>query len=195
MYIPLEQVREGEITTLRDFALMAARDFDYLHDVEYMPPPALPYTIQPRIYFLNAKIAEQEAELARMRAMNLTDARRAAIQDYTKKWNDRQTALRRNRIWIRNAIAMRQKVRLWKPPTKMHRGLKTYMLEHLDKWAKNIDAKTFYPKPPKPGPDWYANEVAEIEAEIERLRQERDAEVKRAEAATAWLKELRASLA
>lgn len=84
------------------------------------------------------------------------------------------------------------KVRLWKPPTPEHEGLKKFMLEQLEMSMRTLSP---WPAPKKmTGPEWLAANLQKAREDIAYHQKGHAEEVERTESRNAWLATLRKSV-
>lgn len=187
-------VADGTITTLRDFALLCARNFGALVTMRDEPFTApIPERLEPRPYYAT-KARQYRQRLSELERMSPGEAQRQCQQAHSlamASWRRRTTDDARQRVRYQ---AMLQQVHDWLPPTPDHDGLDRFMREQLQQ-SEDFDCGHSEPVPRlQRWPEWLQHEMlsaAEMAAHYTTLHHE---EVARVEQRNNWLQALRASL-
>ena len=189
-------VKDGKITTLKDFAYLCARNFGALATLrDDALTTNIPDEIAPNTKHHDEAIAGAKAELARLRGMSSKERRTgfiAACEEVARKnvelaANDRQAQLRYNE--------MRRLVAAWKPPSADHEGIKRFMLEQLEMSIKHDCPDDPYRfSVPESAESWWSERVRSESETLAYHENARTEEIKRAAERTKWIKALKASL-
>jgi hypothetical protein len=121
----------GEVTTLRQYALICARAFGATiaqRDEPLTNPPRLE---TPRSYH-DEQLECIRDDLTRLTTMTADEHHAAADAAYTAACKARDEYIVENRRTADRYAAMRDQVEQWTPPTPDHAELKTFMLSQLD---------------------------------------------------------------
>ncbi len=187
-------VQNGKITDFRTFAIRCARAMGACIMMRDDPHDApIPDKFEPSDYHQKS-IAEAKEELSRLKVMKASDAVLATASDYATEmndWNRRQAERAKER---HRYEAMLAKVTAWVPPSPDHEGFKRFMTDQLTE-SINWDCGPGLSRPVEKSPSvWLCEKIAEAERSIAYHTKEHAEEVKRAEARTRWVQQLRASL-
>jgi rRNA maturation protein Nop10 len=136
--------------TFKDFALRCARGIDvlyFLRDVGF--GSELPSEFSPDDYHEKA-LEKARRELDEAKSLAIEAASALAQQEFEKDVQHQQEAISHSIALHQKYAEMRDKVEAWTPPTKLHNGLKTFMLQQLDESLEHDDMVDFYRNhPPK----------------------------------------------
>lgn len=192
-------VREGKVTTLREFALRCSGmiGYNYVLAREGVEQPALVKQVV-NDYYIQA-VVEARADVAKYDAMTLAEAATELRQtcgtfakQTTEYVEDQEKAISR-------FVGMRAKVEAWNPPTPDHEEFKAALLRELDQaisYAHRCykNQVTAIPQPVTDVEKWLdirrkccRERLAEVEAELA-------AQEKRVDEANEWNRALVASL-
>ncbi len=187
------KVRSGEITDLRDYALLSLRawrsaegevEIDY--DVVNAEAQVNPYYAR-KLEEAQSRVAQLKAVEAKDAAAHSRDAHKQAHESWSQ-WT-RERKARRQRMQ-----EMLKKLKGWKPPTRDLADLKAFMREELET-ALAHDALTS--DPPKPARNAARKHLAEALEQAERdvayYQRKVDEERRRVEEENAHLRALIAS--
>lgn len=191
------KVQNGEVTTLREYAMNCARAFGALIEMRDDPSDApIPDYFAPSEYHL---IAEQKAwkELAKLERMSPADAQAACQRQHSADmaaWRSQCDRVALERVRYR---AMLLEVAGWRPPTKEHIRFHTFMIEQL---TSSIDfdcspVGEYSPMPRlKRWPEWLEKAKAQALKDIEYHQREYSKELVRTGERNTWVGKLRESL-
>jgi len=156
----------------------------------------IPDEFKPSDYHLK-KIKEAEEELARLKAMSLDDAERAAHESFkaeTERIGDRIKEMHDLKA---KYLDMLSRVRAWEPPTPKHHEFKEFMVDQIRR-SIEIDCDDSYYRDKEvnrmSGLEWLRAEIARVSHNIEYHTKENTEEVERAKSRTEWIRALRRSL-
>jgi hypothetical protein len=179
------KVRTGEITELRDYALLslhAWRSADGEVEIDYDLVAA---EEQPNPYY-GRKLAEAQSRLAKLKAMNAKEGQLHSRDTHGKahatwtEWTGERQA-RRERTH-----AMLAKLQSWEPPTPDLAELKQFMRDELHAALAHEESESDPPKPTRPAARKHLAEALEqaerevayyagkVEAEDARAAQENE---------------------
>ncbi len=188
-------VVDGKITELEPFVLQLARGMGALITMRDEPwDAAIPERFEPSDYHAK-RLEESKAARDEIRAMSEADCVASALAEAEKydadvaKWRaDRE--LQRERY-----DAMIAKVEVWQGAPE---GLKEFGLQQLHQ-GRDFDCPAldeyYRPRPSTDGSEWRSAKLEKLERDILYHAAEHAKEVERAEARTAWVAQLRKSLA
>lgn len=119
-----------------------------------------------------------------------------ALKDWKQKEASRKEHLEKAKRLRVAYESMLENVRNWMPPTSEHEGLKSFMIEQLESSIKFDCNEDYYlkPTPRITGIEWFIEKEKELFSDVEYYSREHEKEVTRAEHATKWIKNLKASL-
>lgn len=116
----------------KTFALRCAKALDFLSFMRNMPNDAPIPPKKPKSESYKKQLAEAKEELAKFQNMTLAQASEAANHDYlvNLKYYSEMSA---ERAELKQKYTdMLNKVHAWQPPSKMHVGLKKFMIEQIE---------------------------------------------------------------
>ena len=187
-------VAEGTITTLRDFALLCARNFGALvtmRDEPFTTP--VPERMEPSPYYAT-EARWYRQRLAELERMSPSEAQRQCQQAHslaTAAWRRRTTEEAQRRVRYQ---AMLQSIHTWLPPTPGHDRLDGFMREQLQ---QSIDFDCSHPEAMprlQRWPEWLQSEMLTAAEMAARYTTTHHEEVARVAQRNDWLQALRASL-
>lgn len=188
-------VANGTLTQFDEFALSCARAFGALIDMREQPLDApIPAKFEPSQFYQDrARAAIQR--LRRLEHMSPIDAQRAMQQEYALAMSRWRCRTEGNAVVRARYLAMIDQASSWMPPTIEHLPLKEFMLQQLrDSLAQcNGDYYTM----PTLGrwPGWLRDQILFAADDAVRYRNYFREECERANDRSAWVRELRWSLA
>lgn len=188
-------VADGEITSLRGFAMLCARGMGALITMRDEPLSApLPEKLEPNLAYYGPELEKAQALLAELPGLTAEecDARAMAEYDRDKAWRveatDRQNAQRERYVRLLG------EVEAWDCRAE---GLKDFMLDQLRKSIEfdcGVDYMERAPQRPMTGEEWRAWATSEAAQKVARYSEEVRKEHERTHARNAWLTALRESL-
>lgn len=182
----------------KTFVWSCARGMGALVMMRDKPPDApIPERFEPSDYHPK-KIEEARATLAKLEAMTPEEAAAGAMAAFNEQVGQREEGIAKADSLRRKYEAMLAQVRAWRPPTKDHEGLRSFMAEQITQ-SIDFDCNTgFYERmaPTQMDPmEWLAQEQVKAMKEIGYHAGEQEKEVQRTNERNAWIQALRASLA
>jgi len=183
------------------FALVCTRAFGVcimMRDDSLDTP--IPEEFKPSDYHSKA-IKKIEVKLARLK--KLTGDERVSwgareLKKTIKLWKEyaQSNDTRQNLVVYED---MKKKVEAWKPPTKDHQPLKTFMLDQLESSARSDDHSSFYlgevAKLESTKPlDYYRQQLRKAKDELAYHKKQHKEEVARVNQRNTWIRKLRESL-
>ena len=188
-------VSAGEITEFSDFAMNCARAFGALISMRDEPSNAkIPDEFTVGTYHQTA-LEEAKTNLAAFEAMDAdaireeVDKRNAkAIESYQKELKSNADIRSRYEAMLSQAVA-------WNPPTPGHEELKNFMISQLQDSIKHDCGYT--PEAPKmvTPTEWLNNRRKELSDSVDYHTKNYQEDFRCAAERTAWVRELRNSLA
>lgn len=181
---------DGEVTTLREFALRCARGMGatiMMRDLPFDAP--IPDVVEPSDY--NAKrLEEAKAALAEVAALSPEESEKRAAADFAEAMDRHVEYVTKEAESRRRVEAMKGQVEAW---TTDAEGIKAFMLEQLE---TSLRGGAYNPDPPvrKTGPTWRADAMAKASKDIAYHSVENAKEIARAADRTRWIQALKASL-
>lgn len=186
-------VKEGKITTLRDFALDCSRAFGANVMMRDEPRDAPIREYQPSTFYRDA-LEKAKADLFDAERMTLAAAERAAatahaaeVERVAKYRAEQATELARYH-------AMLAEVEAWTPPTSDHEGLKKFMREQLAESIK-FDSYTHADPVKLDGATYRQQALDDARRCVKRYAEEWEKEQQRTRERNEWNRALVASLA
>jgi hypothetical protein len=143
------KVRTGEITELRDYALLslhAWRSADGDVEIDYDLVPA---EERPNPYY-SRKLAEAQSRLATLKAMNAKEGQLHSRDTHEKahaSWTEWRAERQARRERTQNMLA---KLQSWEPPTPDLAELKQFMRDELQVVLAHEESESDPPKPSRP---------------------------------------------
>lgn len=191
-----EGVAKGEITTLKEFALLCSRNFAPVYSVMRDAPlsKSIPQVIEPDTFYLE-KLEETNKKYQEFLTMS-EEEKKALYESSIREKSERNKELLE--IAVKNNekyTDMLKKVEGWEPPTKSHIGLKQFMINQL---TISLEDVKYYSKLDSAEPysykeflkDYKDNLISDIKYYTDNWKEA----VRRAEEGTKWLAALRESL-
>lgn len=178
-----------------DFALGCARAFGALVMMRDDPIDAPIPEFKPSDFYIS-KLAAAKAEIAQLKAMD--DAGKIAYghKQKAEAIKSRVEWLERERVQNERLKEMRARVAVWGPPSDDHVGLKTFMLEQIDRSTNDtkyilelLDAERN-----KNPLDYYASAVDSAKQSLSYMSDEDRKERERTEGRNLWVNQLKNSL-
>lgn len=183
--------------SFREFAMQCARAFGACVTMrdDSMDEP-IPKRFEASDYHVK-QLDGARAKLSWLRGLNKDEQLAHGQKLKSELVNSRKTWLAKEKAQNERLCDMEKSVMAWKPPTKDHLGLKTFMLEQLGVSKNNCDyiqqeiAKT-QADPPLA---FYIADVEQAVRDIKYHTEQHAKEVGRADSRTEWVTQLRESLA
>lgn len=183
-------VQSGQITTLRDFALLCARAMGATIMMRDEPLGApIPERFEPSSYYAKQK-AEAEERLAALQAMTEEQYEEEARRIYHRGCVERDQRHFEMIEQVGRYNAMLAKVEAWETPAE---GIRKFMIDQLRESIRH-DSYTEAAPVLLTGAQWFARAKARAESDIAYYAEQHDQEVERTEGRNKWLADLRASL-
>lgn len=187
-------VVDGKVTEFKDFAMQCARAFGALIMMRDDPLNApIPDEFAPDTRYYDERIAAELKRLGEVQAMTDAEAEQAAKDAHQKALDSRADYLARKDAEASRLNTMLAKVRAWTPPSPDHEEMKRFMVEQITVSMPG----SYAPEIPVllDGATWRKQESDRLAKSIAYDKNERAKEIERATGRSAWLKQLRASLA
>jgi hypothetical protein len=154
----------------------------------------IPERFEPSDYSAK-KLAESQAELARLQCFTGNDATGAAKDEYAAAVLQHAEHAKKDAELRAKYDAMLARVMAWEAPTADHQGFKVFMVEQIKGSIRFDCGMEHYPTPEqKTGAAWLAAAIAKASKDIAYHSKAHAEEVERTEGRNAWLSALRASL-
>lgn len=189
-------IANGSVTTLREFALTAARAMGALVPMRDAPANApIPRRFEPETKHLDEKLAEAQARFAELSAMDEALRRESCAVYNTSAEAQNVAMVATNKARRERYDAMIAKVVAWEGAPE---GLKEFMLEQL-RTSRESDCLTDADiqkswKPALSVDDWYRAQLDRVVDDIGSYEQSRAEEIARTTRRNAWLARLWAAL-
>lgn len=188
-------VVDGEITELEPFVLQLARGMGALITMRDEPWDApIPDVFEPSDYSAK-RLREAQDRHAEILAMTESECQKAALVEYLQIKEDEKAYFAKKVTERERYKAMIAKVEAWEGAPE---GIKEFALSQLRQGMDfDCPANSTYYKVAKnqTGAEWRAEQLAKCQREIERSSDAYAEEVDRATKQTAWVQQLKASLA
>lgn len=193
-------VQEGEITTLRDYALRCARAFGATILMRDEPLDVqIPEKFEPSDYYAK-NIDTAKLEIQRLESLTLEEAAAEAQKQFDEATEYRAKRITTRRLQRKRYETMLAAVRAWDAP-ETHVELKGFMTRQLEEsirfdcGATDDEDEAYYPVPVLKSPEhWKAEALARAHEDLARHIKENAEEVARTEGRNKWIADLRASL-
>lgn len=186
-------VADGKVTTLRDFALQCARAFGALITMRDDPMDApIPERLEPNFSFYEGALSKARADLARLSAMSLVEAREAQAAERAEQLAERERYISEREAEFGRVRAMRAATAEWTPDPDCA-DLKAFMLDQLDSSLEGGPYAMPLPPEVEVG-EWHKNAIEDAGKRIGRYEAEIAKEISRTAGRNAWLDALRRSL-
>lgn len=187
-------VRDGEVTTLSEFALICARNFGALVMMRDDPLNAeIPERIEPNTRHIEQRIDEARARIAELEAMSNADRITAAQNAHAERIAQNERFNRQAQTYRKRYEAMIAAVETWEPPTPEHENLKTFMLQQLRESIR-FDCGTIQIEvKPLDSRAWWGDELERAHRDLRRYSDQRDKEIRLANERNEWIQQLRDS--
>lgn len=145
-------------------------------------------------------IKNTEKELETLRELTPEQAQEKADQWYKKEKSTWENIIAEARKVRKSYNEMRAKVEQWEPPTPSHKGLKSLMLDQIDRsiefdCAEEIWQKRLSELVKPDGEQWKQEQIQKKEKELARHKEEWKEDQRRVKRTTDWLTQLMDSLA
>lgn len=194
------ELYEGDGQSFEKFVWSCARGMGALIMMRDDPSNApIPERFEPRTDYYDTALAAAEARLVELRGMTAEEILQANLNERAEVLASRaKQAVKRSDL-RRRYEAMLAEVAAWEPPTEDHQGLKKLMVDQLTESIRFDCGKPGeeirYPPMPEADPaNWFEEQIAKAERNIEHHTVERAKEIERTESRNGWLAELRGSL-
>jgi hypothetical protein len=140
------KVRSGEITDLRDFALLSLRAWRSSEGEVAIDYDLVAAEEQPNPYYAR-KLEEAESRLAMLKAMKAEEAELHAHDTHSKAHDAWSEWTRERKARLKRTQGMLKKLTTWKPPTPDLAELKDFMREELEAALAHEALDSDPPKP------------------------------------------------
>lgn len=184
-------IYEGKPISAREFFLLCARGmgaFIMQRDDPHDAPPDFSEE-QPSSYS-QERLAEEQAELARLQAMTVDEADAEAEAEYQQRLTRREEAILKDRALRIRYGEMLGAVEAWQPPTPDHLGFKQFMAEQLQQ-SIEFDCGSIPAEPQRvSGEQWLREQIASAERDIAYHTRQIEEERERVAARNAWKRAL-----
>jgi len=187
------KVQDGEITNLRDFALVCARAFGALIEMRDAPMDApIPEKIEPSDYH-KKELEEAQKRLVWLSDLNPEQMEHEAQLSYEKEEEEYREYLKKIALGRSRYEKMIAQVCDWQPPEELGK-LKSFMLDQLRE-STDFDC-TVLTKTIKrmTGVEWFSKQLEKIQWYIEYHAKNYAEDVKKAKERNHWIALLFSSL-
>lgn len=189
-------VADGSIVKFSEFAMRCARGMGACVIMRDEPLDApIPEKFEPSTYH-DDRLRELREELGYLDGLSQQERMMECTAEHITKRRDHDRYMHSMTEQRERYEAMLREVREWEPPTDDHVGLKEFMASQLTdsiKWDCSTEHIT---EPVELSvADWFAAKRDSVLESIEYHEEERSKERNRAEERSAWITELRQSLA
>lgn len=196
-----EYIRDGEITTGKEFLKLCTRAFGIAIDLKDNPLSVpTPTHFEPNTYY--KEDYEKTAKVRdKMRQLTFEEAKQKIIDEYNENVDYAKKTLERYKTEDEKYLKVRNEVEKWIPPTTEHEELKKFALNQIDV-SMNTDYYKYYEEEINKELDvsddavWkYIKDINEFyEKDVERAYQKWQAELKRTNDKNKWMKQFLDSL-
>jgi hypothetical protein len=188
------KVESGETTELRDYILTCARAFGALIMMRDDPMDApIPKKLEPDTRYYDERIASLTADIAKLSAMSSDDALTESLAANNEARRRHREFEAEDQLRLERHQAMAAMVEKWRPPTRDHVELKSFMLQQLEVSSRHLGGHRELPDMPI-GEEWRQKRLSDLKWQLENARENRDKEIERTAGRQAWIDALFASL-
>lgn len=186
------KVQNGEIQTLKEFALTCARAFGACVELRDDPLSSDIPDLKKSNYH-QEQLKEIIKKISDVKSMSLSEIEEKAEQEFKEKENSRLNSLERIKTEKERYLKMLSKVKSWIPPTSDHENLKKFMIEQIE---SSIDfdcgSTEYYEKPTEKltGEQWQLNQLESLGKDLEYHSKQEKEEISRYESRTKWIQDL-----
>lgn len=185
-------VLDGEITTLRDFALRCARGMGATIMMRDLPMDApIPERFEASTKYHDEKITEARQALATLPMLEAAKADRLAGEEFEAAMSRHVEYEAKEAEGLARLRALRDQVAAWETGAE---GLKPFMLEQLDLTIGKNGGWTPGPPARLTGEAWRCRALEKASRDLAYHETERAKEISRTEDRNRWLAALRESL-
>ena len=190
-----QPIYDGKPVTFAEFALECARGIGYLAVLRDDPDAPIPSTFQPSSMY-TGMLKNARREFEEISAWTDEVAERHAQEIYESALTERQERLDAKAALRGRLEAMLAEVHAWTPPTADHQGLKDLMIQQLEDAITHDCDTSYYLTPPKKmsGAEHKARRLVSLQDNIQYYTEQEEADRRRAEKRTQWVRDLRNSL-
>lgn len=188
------KIKDGQ--TFNEFLFNCAKAFGACIDLKDEPMDTpIPEKFEESTYY-ECKVNDTIVALRKLHLMTISEYAEAAEKEYQEevarreKWHREQEKLRKA------YKAMLQKAKEWVPPTDNHHGLKSFMIEQINRSIDFDCGTNIYASPveKKSGAEWYEEKLKKYTKDLEYYKEEASKEKERTADKNAWIKALRESI-
>jgi len=187
------RVQNGEITNLRDFALVCARAFGALIEMRDDPQDVpIPERLEPSDYH-KKNLEKEQAKLVWLSGLTAEQMEQEAQLHYEKEVEEYREYLKEIALWRSRYEKIKTQVRDWQVPEELSR-LKEFMLEQLSISIDGDCSLRLEEKKRMTGNEWYSKMLEKIDWSIGYHTKYHAEEIERTDERNNWLSTLFASL-
>lgn len=186
---------EGNDIAFPDFVMKCARAFGALIEMRDYPMDAtIPDKFEASSYHTE-QLEKAEADVARIKAWDDTEADSQSQLAYDRAQRKYEESLANKAAMRERYEAMLAQVKAWTPPTREHQGLKDFMVEQLEE-SIGHDCSTDYLTVPErlTGAAYKEQQLHSARWNAFYHTEHGEADKKRANERTTWIRALRQSL-
>lgn len=186
---------DGKNIEFPDFVMKCARAFGALIEIRDDPmDAAIPDKFEASSYHAE-QLEKAEADVARIKTWDDTEADRQAWLAYDRAQREYEESLAKRAAMRERYEAMLVQVKAWTPPTSEHQGLKDFMAKQLEE-SIDFDCGTDCLTVPErlTGAAYKEQRLHSARRNVSYHTEHGEADKKRAEERTAWVRALRQSL-
>ena len=183
-------IEDNPNTTFRDYALRCARAFGacaHQRDQSLEAEPRPPEVVG------DDAVVEHQAKIDEWESMSDDDLRARFQSEISRITKENEKAAREHAKKQHRYARVRAEVVAWKPPTKDHERLKTFMLEQIDSCYQPDEKPRLAPLP-ESAEVYRKSQVSMRRRLLDYAKKDRERSVKNAEASKVWIDELVRSL-
>lgn len=184
-----EDVGEGRITTLREFAMICARAFGACITMRDDSMDAqIPERFEPELGYYKDRLEEAQSLLSELDTISDAEAEIRAEAEFKENLADHEEYQARLNLQNQRYQTMLESVREWRTEAE---GIRDFMIQQLD-----ISIHDYRSEPPiqLSGPEWLKKKRLSALRDIARYEKQIAEEIHRTEMRNLWLAALRRSL-
>lgn len=191
-----EYIENGKVNTGKDFLKICVRGMSICTPIRNEPlDRPIPEMFTEDNYYYE-KYIEVKERCEFFRNMTFEEAQACIEKEYEENKKSIKILLAEKKKHNAAYKKIRNEVEMWSPPTEKHESLKKFALDQID---MSVDDDIEYyerqlsEEKPKPE-EWLSLRIRHLEYEVERHHESWNAEKKRAENLSLWVRQLKESL-
>lgn len=184
-------VHNGEIITVKEFAMCCARAFGSLISMRDEPNGIkIPEKFNPNTQYYDEQIDQSKETIRKTIKLSAVECARKAFSDYTKEIESYNKRIKEREEQTKRYNHMIISVSAWNAPSPDHENLKTFMLEQLN---ISIDSYEITEPVQLTAKEWKEKVLKDARWTLKYNEKHRKEEIEITEKRNEWIKQLRES--